>query len=302
MPTVTLKGKIFDARPDRIDLRDREYQPRLRSLPPQFPDASFIQQHFSSYAEANLILDQGHEGACTGFGLAAVINYLRWRQALEQDTPIPSKVSERMLYHLAKHYDEWSGEDYEGSSCRGAMKGWHRHGVCLETTWPYRDAEDTVRFVEPQTGWDDQAANCPLGAYYRVKKDSITDLQSALYEVGALLVASNVHSGWFPRPNKWPTIGEMAYIKLPATIRNTGVHAFALVGYTETGFIVQNSWGPSWGTQGFAILTYPDWVKHSLDAWVAVLGAPHEGPHEFCTINPDFMPQSFSPTAKRPTR
>ncbi len=279
MPAVTLKGKIFDARPDRIDLRDREYQPRLRSLPPQFPDASFIEQHFPSYAEAELILDQGEEGACTGFGLAAVINYLRWRQAFEQNTDSPQKVSERMLYHLARHYDEWPGEDYEGSSCRGAMKGWHRHGVCLEPTWPYRNTSQNVAFVEPQPGWDDEAAICPLGAYYRVSKDSITDMQAALYEVGALFVSGDVHSGWFPRSNKW-TIpkGEMlAHIDMPKIIRNPGGHAFALVGYTNNGFIVQNSWGPKWGTHGFAILTYPDWVKHGNDAWVAVLGAPMFG-------------------------
>ena len=277
MPKVTLKGKIFDARPDRIDLRDREYQPRLRSLPPHFPDKTFIQEHFANYAKANLILDQGEEGACTGFGLSGVINYLRWRQALESATPIPPKVSERMLYHLAKHYDEWPGEDYEGSSCRGAMKGWHRHGVCLETTWPSRDPDDNVAFIAPKPGWDDEAANCPLGAYYRVDKGSITDMQSALYEVGALLVSANVHNGWFPKANQWPTIGDMAYIELPKRIRDQGGHAFALVGYTEMGFIVQNSWGPSWGAKGFAILTYPDWIKHSMDAWVAVLGAPMVG-------------------------
>ena len=277
MPKVKVKGKIFDARPDRIDLRDREYQPRLRSLPPQFPDESAIQQHLKNYAKANLILDQGEEGACTGFGLAAVINYLRWRQALEHKTPISPKVSERMLYHLAKQYDEWPGEDYEGSSCRGAMKGWHRHGVCLEKTWPYRNADKNVAFIKPKSGWDDEAANCPLGAYYRVNKDSIIDMQSALYEVGALLVSANVHTGWFPKANQWPTIGNMAYIKLPKRIRDQGGHAFALVGYTELGFIVQNSWGPSWGTKGFAILTYPDWIKHNMDAWVAVLGAPMVG-------------------------
>lgn len=36
-----------------------------------------------------------------------------------------------MLYELARRYDEWPGEGYEGSSARGAMKGWVRHGVCL---------------------------------------------------------------------------------------------------------------------------------------------------------------------------
>jgi pimeloyl-ACP methyl ester carboxylesterase len=46
-----------------------------------------------------------------------------------------------------------------------------------------------------------------------------------------------------------------------------------LVGYTPDGFIVQNSWGPGWGFKGFAILTFEDWVQHSSDAWVTVMGA-----------------------------
>ncbi|MEJ2230989.1 MAG: C1 family peptidase, partial [Nitrospirales bacterium] len=214
MPTVTLNGKLLDARPDRIDLRDREYQPRLRSLPAQFPDQKLIKQHFGSYAKAKLILDQGEEGACTGFGLAAVINYLRWRQAKDSRKPTPPKVSERMLYHLAKQYDEWPGEEYEGSSCRGAMKGWHRHGVCKAATWPYRDKKGAVVFLEPKAGWDSEAAFCPLGAYYRINKDSITDMQAAIYEVGAVYVSANVHQGWFPRQNRWKKEGNLAVIKL----------------------------------------------------------------------------------------
>lgn len=277
MPKVKLNGKLLDARPDRIDLRDREYQPRLRSLPPEFPNPKQIKQYFSRYARAGLILDQGQEGACTGFGLGAVINYLRWRQAVERKTKVAPKVSERMLYHLAKHYDEWPGEDYEGSSCRGGMKGWHRHGVCLEKTWPYRNAKKQVAFVSPKKGWDDEAALCPLGAYYRVNKDSVTDMQSAIYEVGALYVSADVHQGWFPRGNKWKTVNGLAIIDLPSRIGKQGGHAFALVGYTDMGFIVQNSWGQKWGTKGFAILTYPDWIKHGMDAWVAVLGAPMVG-------------------------
>ncbi len=277
MPKVTLNKRLFDARPDRIDLRDREYQPRLRSLPPRFPDPSQISEHFANYAKADLILDQDQEGACTGFGLAAVINYLRWRQALETTQPIPPKVSERMLYHLARHYDEWPGEDYEGSSCRGAMKGWHRHGVCLETTWPYRNPKGKATFIPPGEGWDDEAAQCPLGAYYRVNKDSITDMQAAIYEVGAVFVSAEVHRGWFPRQNRWPNAEDMALIQLPKRIGQKGGHAFAIVGYNQLGFIVQNSWGPDWGKDGFAILTYPDWVKHGMDAWVTVLGSPMVG-------------------------
>ena len=34
------------------------------------------------YCKAGLVLDQASEGACTGFGLACVINYLHWRNSL----------------------------------------------------------------------------------------------------------------------------------------------------------------------------------------------------------------------------
>ena len=44
-----------------------------------------------------------------------------------------------MLYEMAKKHDEWPGEDYEGSSCRGAIRGWKNMGVCSDGDWPYHD-------------------------------------------------------------------------------------------------------------------------------------------------------------------
>lgn len=271
MPSKEIANRTFDARPDRVDYRDRLYNPLLRSLPDQFPEQGMVAQYLKDYTQTHkLILDQGKEGACTGFGLAAVVNYLLYLKHLEQEaktgkkSPKMHKVSPRMLYQMARVYDEWPGEDYEGSSCRGAMKGWHRHGVCSEKLWPYRR-----RFVPPQQGWQQDAAKRPLGAYYRITKDSIADLQAAIYEVGAIYASAMVHPGWF--------LDECA--QLPVIRQQsgeTGGHAFAITGYTSQGFIVQNSWGPKWGFQGFAILTYEDWVQHGTDAWVAVLGAPME--------------------------
>ena len=114
-----LKRKL-DAVPDRIDIRDWFYQPRLTYLPDQVVNCDLVPA----------ILDQGSEGACTGYALAAVINYLlRGRNVQRIASP-------RMLYELARRYDEWPGEAYEGSSARGAMKGWVRHGVADVDTWP----------------------------------------------------------------------------------------------------------------------------------------------------------------------
>lgn len=125
----TAPRPTLDARPDRLDLRDLPYRAPLRSLPARWPLDADLKRLLPAYVKAGRILNQGDEGACTGFGLACVTNYLYWLRHL--GTPrskAPPLVSARMFYELAKLYDEWPGQDYEGSSCRGALKGWHKHG------------------------------------------------------------------------------------------------------------------------------------------------------------------------------
>lgn len=287
MPTKTFKNRTFDARPDRIDLRDRPYQPKLVSLPSRYPHIESIDQYLPAYANS-LVLDQGEEGACTGFGLAAVINFQQWKNNGFQIQDLVT-VSPRMLYHIARLYDEWPGEDYEGSSCRGAMKGWHRHGVCGDVSWPYRNEQGEVVFVPPTEGWEQDAASRPLGAYYRIEKKSISDLQSAILEAGAIYCSAFVHKGWFLKKTKKPVV-------IPYDAKEIGGHAFALVGYTEDGFIVQNSWGQDWGYHGFAILGYEDWIRNGTDAWVAVMGAPMR----ISTAPSAFSTRSLQQAAARP--
>src|SRR5262249_48722098 len=120
-------------------------------------------------------------------------------------------------------------------------------------------------------GWDVDAAQRPLGAYYRVTVDSISDLQAAINEVGAVYVASDVHQGWDKVPDNSRKLPVIAW---KAGTKPDGGHAFVLVGYNADGFIVQNSWGEDWGFHGFALLTYDDWLDNADDAWVAVMGAP----------------------------
>ena len=115
----------LDAFPDRIDIRDWPYQPTLAGLPDSLVNCDKVP----------IILGQGREGACTGFALSAVINYLLRERGIKR------VASPRMLYEMARCYDEWPGENYDGSSARGAMKGGARHGV-----------------VEPKLGSDDMNA------------------------------------------------------------------------------------------------------------------------------------------------
>lgn len=270
MGRTSYKKRLLDVRADRLDLRDRVYQPVLKSLLATYPKTSYIKHILRCYKEDNLILDQGDNGACSGYALASVINYLLWKQKDKEEKSTTELVSSKMLFNLARIYDEWEGEDYEGSSCRGAMKGWHKHGVCSQDYWEFEHEE-------PLKGWEDNSIERPLGAYYRVNKDSISDIQSALCEVGALYVSASIHDGWWKlNDNKDKEVVEVEQDlpKIEYQAFSKGNHAFVIVGYTRQGFIIQNSWGKGWGNCGFAILSYKEWLANGLDVWVAVMGVP----------------------------
>jgi len=274
------RNYVLDARPDRVDHRDLPYRAPLISLPSRWPKAGDIAVALPYITE--MVRDQHREGACTGFGLAATFNFILWQDqirnlprsergllALELGAITPLKVSPYQLYHLARVYDEWEGEDYDGSSCRGAVKGFHKHGACREDLWSKVKAPKG----EHRDKWQEDAATRPLGAYYRVNPQSISDLQAAIFEVGALYASARVHLGWsdlhdsfrLPAIEQSPTFSEQDFI---------GAHAFAIIGYEPRGFLVQNSWGTGWGHNGFAILPYSEWTASALDAWVVVKGAP----------------------------
>jgi hypothetical protein len=249
-----LGGYTFDARPDTLDFRDRMYEPTLVEVPTRM-DLSEYQRYRVP------ILNQGSEGACTGFGLATVANYLLRKRKI---VPDPTPVSPRMLYEMARRYDEWPGENYSGSSARGAMKGWHKHGVCAQETWPYTQSLEDVILTYPRVM---DAATRPLGAYYRVNHKDLIAMHSALAEVGVLFATGWVHDGW-------GNIGSDGTIPYEKGIRVRGGHAFAIVAYDERGFWVQNSWGENWGQAGFAQISYDDWLVNGTDVWVARLGVP----------------------------
>ena len=247
--------------PDRIDLRDRPYQPTVAVI----PGATLEPQTDIP------VLHQGDSNACTGFSLASVIYHLQHKAKRH---PAQYSVSPFMLYSMARRYDEFPGDPAAdtGSSLRGAMKGWYKHGVCSSKLWT-SEKMPTAPVKNTSDDWWLDAVLRPLGAYYRVDTRSITDMHVALNEVGILYASAVCHSGWDkgfavkPKPKKdWWTIPPQK------ATPGDGGHAFAIIGYNKDGFIIHNSWDTAWGSAGRAVLTYEDWLDNAMDCWVAQLG------------------------------
>lgn len=246
--------------PDRLDLRDRPYQPAVQVIPKPAMQPIYDLP----------VLYQGNCNGCTGFSLATVVHHLLHASGRDKSE---IRVSPYMLYSMARRYDEFPGNpDVDtGSSLRGAMKGWYKHGACAAALWP--DLKMPIAPVKDTSkDWWLDAVRRPLGAYYRVDTRSVTDMHVALNETGILYASATCHSGWDKGHSAKTAKGQYWQIPAQKGQPDDGGHAFAIVGYTSAGFIVQNSWDTTWGSGGRAILSYEDWLDNAMDCWVAQIG------------------------------
>ena len=259
--------RVRNVRPDALDFRDLPFRPNVAVAPQPrlFPSIRLP------------VMDQGGTNACTGFALARVVEHL-----LRRARRPAAAVSPFMLYSMARRYDEFPGSKDDGSSLRGALKGWFKHGACVDALWRTGVEMPPVP-GDPKKDWWLEAVNRPLGAYYRVATRSIADIHCALNEVGVVYASAVCHAGWdegagLKQPAAPPRSFRSPVWAIPQrkARRDDSGHAFALVGYDERGFLLQNSWGEDWGTRGYAILTYDDWLQSAMDCWVAQLGVVTE--------------------------
>jgi hypothetical protein len=260
-------GHWLNVRPDPVDFRDKPYVAGLVEIKSILDPPTLT---------SGLVRQQGGEGSCTGHALAAAIDAQGRRRrddlrakgmtSAQIDALVPERVSARMLYEMARSYDEYPEDGLPGSSVRGAIKAFFHNGVCSEELAPYIDgAKDWHLSVERAK----DARKTSLGSYFRLRH-VLYDYHAALCEVGSVYVSAIVHEGWIEPKEGRIVLAERDRRKI------IGAHAFAIVGYDADGFFVLNSWGPEWGGQrpGVAHWSYEDWQEHVLDAWVLRLAVP----------------------------
>lgn len=213
-------GKGFGRRIAK-DLRDANYPagPRVAQLS--------LQRNLTKYwykSPHHLPLDQGPTPQCTAYSAETL---LYCGPVTNNANPDP-----RALYHLAQELDEWEGEDYEGSSVRGAMKALQQLGYIDQYLWT------TAPLVA--AGWLCQHGPIVFGTAW-------TD--QMCYPVNTL------GDWWVPvdraRLNDADVAGH-AYCA-------AGVHlAKACPDGTTGAFEIINSWGAGWGEKGRAWISFAD--------------------------------------------
>ena len=267
-------------RRDQIDLRDRQYEPTLAQLRSSCGPHPRLAAALRKPPEGGLLPRlQGDEGTCGGQALAALVDIQRL--VAGQD---PRGVSARMLYQMGLARLDDGEPPKGGVTLRDVIKGFFNYGVCHDADWRYapRNGDTLLNFKRARA-----AKGISLGAYYRLRPN-LNTYHAALHETGAVLVSAELHKGWAPDAiarAEGVIIAPRGHDSNDLMAREK--HAFVIVGYTEAGFLVLNSWGGEWGgwtprpqpeerapapLPGVALWRYDDWADRILDGWVLRLG------------------------------
>ncbi|MCU0905840.1 MAG: trypsin-like peptidase domain-containing protein [Rhodobacteraceae bacterium] len=241
------EARALSVQRDLPDPRDLPYVPDLTDLPRRHAPAPGLP-----------VADQGTAPTCVGHALAAAINLQLGRRGAQT-----LRASPRMLYELARAHDNLPDPLGGGSTLRGAIKGFFHNGVVPEEPPEVEHAPDWGLTRDRAK----RAAAIQLGTYRRVGRD-FDAVHSAIRGSGAVLASARIHRGW-----EAPVKG-----RIRRSADSLGGHAFVIVGYDQTGFIVLNSWGEGWGgwrgRPGLAHWSYGDAAETLLDAWVLRLAVP----------------------------
>lgn len=222
---ITLRGgyATLDQRCDRIPLYDE--QSEAYPIRPLFAAEDLREPR--SYSWAYTQLDQGREGACTGFSVtmeAAARPAPYFGDPVRQPPDLASldRIA-RDTYRRAQELDEWPGEEYEGSSVLAAMKAGQEQGWYDEYRWALGPGPEAAA----------------------------QDVIMALGYFGPVVMGTY----WFE--DMYEPVGEEGF--LDATGEPIGGHAYVLTRYSKRYDAV---WTPnSWGGHGQGWIRRADLVK-----------------------------------------
>ena len=274
-------GRSFNIKTDATDTRDYIYRPSLRVLAPRFL-CSVLENPVERDNQTLRIRNQRQRSTCVGEALAALIDIQRYENGARtrngEATVSFVPTSAAMLDAMARSIEMGEAGAVAGVlSLRSALRGFYNCGVATLAEWP---DESDVTFDQITEKIAESARQLGLGAYYRLA-NVLNDYHAALHEAGAILVSASIHDGWVKPPGGIINIGRVGLATM---------HAFVVVGYTEDGFLVLNSFGPEWGgykfdgvtpLPGVALWSYEDWAGSVRDAWVLRLAVPTPGSFRF---------------------
>ena len=239
------------------DSRDFTIKPALMFSAEQLPASVDLR------SGCPLIVDQGNLGSCTACAGQGMVDFTLKKEGH------PFLVGSRLfLYYNTRVKIEHSPAKKDtGCTIRGTLKSLATYGICKESTWPYVIAN----FSKAPT-----AKMLTEGAQYQALAYASLDPVGSSPSQILTNVKSMLASGWpcdfgFDVYPSYKTVGSNGLWPYPkATEIQAGGHSVVAVGYddsvtcpnaTKGAFLCRNSWGTSFGLNGYFYLPYDYVIK-----------------------------------------
>jgi hypothetical protein len=230
----TIKSRTFSSY--KLNVSEHPADPKDWVHEPLLNEEKDLPLNFSRRKISPPVKNQGRIGSCVGHSGRVVLGSTNKFQS-EEPSPM-------WIYKTGKKYDAWAGENYSGTSIRGAASGAKHEGCCFESFWPYVDNENS----EPKEGAGEDAAQKKIHSFYTIPCSDTNEIKSMLLD-RPLWYAFMVHENFF-------SIGFNGIIDTEKYLSSNraGGHAVCLIGWKiindKLYWEFQNSWGPFHGNMG----------------------------------------------------
>jgi C1A family cysteine protease len=178
--------------------------------------------------------DQGDLGSCVANAMATV-------HIANQMGGFHLSPSRLQIYHDARALEHSVNSD-NGCFGRDAIKVLTKTGTADESLWPYTIAKFKKK---PPKSFYAVAKSHKVATYEAIPQSALL-LKAALAKGYPVSCAIGLHESFMSA-----AVAASGIVPMPTVgDSEVGWHEVCLIGYTETTFLVRNSWGASWGDQG----------------------------------------------------
>ena len=245
-----MSSRGFGWIPDLPDQRDKMFAaiaPPAKPLPPKIDLTK----------NCPAVYDQGSLGSCTANALGGAFEFEQMKQ--QKEFFIPS----RLFIYYNERVIERSVESDSGAMLRDGIKTIAKQGVCDEKIWPYIIKKFATK---PPAKCYEKALDNQALKYMRLTHD-LQEMQRCLSDGYPFVFGFTVYESFMQ-----DKVAVNGHVPLPKrNERVIGGHAVMAVGYNDDKkwFILRNSWGESWGMQGYFTMPYSYVTDPSLtdDFW-----------------------------------
>ena len=191
--------------------------------------------------------DQLTTSSCVGW--AATDGVLRWHLAERGLIRPQDELSPWLTWMAAKETDadpeSTVADDHSGVTLKAALDVLRKYGAVHASEFPFDHEQFRAKYPSPE--FAELAAKLRIKAYYRVMNDNNCDpnhLRMWIARQGPVLALVDVDSQW---------VRESEHVFEEHGEETGGGHAVAIVGYTQTHFVIRNSWGTDFCDQGYVL-------------------------------------------------